>query len=336
MIEHVAPGRVEQREVALAEPGAGEAWVQTDFSAISPGTESLVFRGEAPSDLDLDETIPSLRGGFTYPFVYGYAAVGRVVKVGSHSDEQWLGRRVFAFHPHQDYIRIRIEDCLPVPDEISSRAAPFLANTESAVNFVMDARPVLGERFLVIGLGVVGLVTTAILASFPLSRLFAADPVPHRREWARRFGATDVVEAAGHGRIGYAWADGGAARPGFDGVIELSGNADALDEAIAVTGFAGRIVIGSWYGRKRVALNLGGVFHRRRIRLISSQVSTLAPDLSGRWNKARRLVLAWEWIRRIEPERLITHVFSPSRCQEAFELAASPGSGALQVLFQFG
>jgi len=52
--------------------------------------------------------------------------------------------------------------------------------------------------------------------------------------------------------------------------------------------YSGRVVIGSWYGSKPVQLDLGGAFHRSRIRLISSQVSSLAPELSGRWDKSRR------------------------------------------------
>ena len=74
---------------------------------------------------------------------------------------------------------------------------------------------------------------------------------------------------------------------GADLSIELSGSPSALDDAIASTGFGGRVVIGSWYGEKKAALDLGGAFHRSRIKLISSQVSTIAPELSSRWDKAR-------------------------------------------------
>ena len=70
--------------------------------------------------------------------------------------------------------------------------------------------------------------------------------------------------------------------------FELSGAPSALNTAISLTGFDGRIMIGSWYGQKQSGLDLGGRFHRSRIRLISSQVSTIAPELTGRWDKDRR------------------------------------------------
>lgn len=328
-IHHIAPGRVVWREVTIEEPRAGEAWVKADFSAISAGTESLVFRGEFPAGLPLDAAIPTLDRQFGYPLRYGYALAGRVVRTGSEADQAWLGRRIFMFHPHQDYACVSLENCLAVPDEVSTRAACFLANTESAVNFVMDGRPGLGERFLVLGLGVLGLLTTAILARFPLAELIATDRQSSRREWAGRFGATALESLVQFD------ADGDSAGTGFDAVIELSGDMAALDEAIRVTGFGGRIVIGSWYGSRNSPVDLGGVFHRRRLKLVSSQVSTLAADLTARWNKQRRLELAWDWVRRIAPECLITHVFPPERCQEAFELAAAPGAGALQILFHY-
>lgn len=336
VIKHVGPERVELREVAVVEPGPGEVLVQAEYSAISSGTETMIFRGEASRELELDETITSLCGSFDYPFAYGYCLVGRIVKVGAVAEEQWLGRRIFAFHPHQDYLRLPVDQCYPVPDAVSARAAGFLPNVETACNFVMDTMPVVGERLLVIGQGVVGLLTTAILGTFPLAALVAADRFPGRREWARRFGATEVVAsvASRGASAGCSSAAGGSAAE-FDAVIEVSGNPNALDEAIAVTGFAGRIIVGSWYGRKKAAVNLGGAFHRRRIRLISSQVSTVAPELSGRWSKARRLALAWDWVRRIAPESLITHVFTPACCQEAFEQASAPEGGALQVVFQY-
>ena len=81
---------------ARTRPAAGEVLVRTLCSGISGGTERLVYRGEVPSDLALDDTIDALGGTFSYPFAYGYACVGEVAE---------SGRAVFAFHPHQDQIR---------------------------------------------------------------------------------------------------------------------------------------------------------------------------------------------------------------------------------------
>jgi threonine dehydrogenase-like Zn-dependent dehydrogenase len=124
--------------------------------------------------------------------------------------------------------------------------------------------------------------------------------------------------------------------PGADLTYELSGNPLALDQAIAVTGFNGRVVIGSWYGQKHADLNLGGRFHRSRIRLISSQVSTIAPEWSGRWTKSRRLHVAWEMLQHVRPAHLITHRFPLAQASQAYALLDQHPEEAIQVLFTYG
>jgi threonine dehydrogenase-like Zn-dependent dehydrogenase len=108
-----------------------------------------------------------------------------------------------------------------------------------------------------------------------------------------------------------------------------------LNLAIELTGFAGRIIIGSWYGRKSAELNLGGSFHRSRIRLISSQVSTLTPDLLARWSKSRRLDVAWAMLRRVPVCDLITHTFPSAEAAQAYALLDQHPEQALQVIFHY-
>jgi len=94
-------------------------------------------------------------------------------------------------------------------------------------------------------------------------------------------------------------------------------------------------VIGSWYGKKQAALELGGRFHRKRIRLISSQVSSVTPALSARWSKQRRLDTAWDMVRRIRPARFITHQMPFSRAQEAFALIDNDPASTIQVVLEY-
>jgi threonine dehydrogenase-like Zn-dependent dehydrogenase len=121
---------------------------------------------------------------------------------------------------------------------------------------------------------------------------------------------------------------------GADLALELSGSPAALDQAVAATGFGGRVVIGSWYGRKPVSLNLGGRFHRSRIRLVPSQVSSLAPELSARWSKTRRLEVAWEMLRRLRPSRLVSHRLPLAAAARAYELLDRQQEESVQVLFE--
>lgn len=328
---HVAQRRVECREVALAAPGTGEVLIESRCSAISAGTEAMIFNGAFPKDTPLDGSIESLKGGFAYPFSYGYALVGEVSATGPGVEEGLIGKTVFAFHPHQDRAVVPLSGCHRVPDGVPAEAALFLPQVETALNLVMDGAPLIGERVLVFGQGVVGLLTAALLAEFPLARLVAAEPLAWRRELARRWGIAQTVDPADAGQ----WQALLASLNGADLVFELSGDMAALNQAIETTGFDGRIVVGSWYGVKSQPLDLGGRFHRNRLRLISSQVSTLNPALTGRWDKARRIDLAWRMVAKLRPERLIGASFPLARCQQAFETICARQDGVMQVIFRY-
>jgi threonine dehydrogenase-like Zn-dependent dehydrogenase len=94
-------------------------------------------------------------------------------------------------------------------------------------------------------------------------------------------------------------------------------------------------VVGSWYGNKRADLNLGGRFHRSRLRLISSQVSSIAPELTGRWTKSRLLKVAWEMLQQVKPARLITHRFPLRQAAQAYETLNKNPSETIQVVLEY-
>lgn len=325
----VGPRRVLVQDSAPGQPGAGQARVRTTLSAVSPGTELLIYRGEAPHALSADATIAALGGGLSFPLKYGYCCVGVVDACGPDVDSAWQGRRVFAFNPHESAFVASVADLLPVPDDVADDDAVLLPNMESAVNFVLDAQPLLGESAVVVGQGVVGLLTTAILARMPLSELIAVERLAERRKWSLIMGATGVVDPADASAFD-------ALRECADVAFELSGAPAALDTAIAVTGFGGRVVIGSWYGSKPVTVDLGGRFHRSRIRLLASQVSSLTPELGARWTKARRMEVAWRMLRAIKPARLITHRMAFEDAAAGYRLLDEQPGVALQVVFEYG
>ncbi len=324
----VAPRRVEVREEPLSPPAAGEVLVETAVSAISAGTELLVYRGRVPAGMPLDSSIPALARELTYPVRYGYAAVGRITSLGAEIDQEWLGVWVMSFHPHESHFLARPAELVRVPAGVSPEAAAFLPNVETAVTLLMDGQPIVGERVAVFGQGVVGLLTTALLARIPLSELVTLEPHPVRRGWSLALGAHRAVDPAAAGELE-------RLRSSFDLSYELSGNPAVLDQAIAVTGFDGRVVIGSWYGDRRADLDLGGDFHRSRMRISASQVSTIAPRFAGRWSKARVREVAWRMLAEIEPARLITHRFPLSRAAEAYDLLDRRPEKAVQVVLSY-
>ncbi|MFO7709618.1 MAG: zinc-binding alcohol dehydrogenase [Desulfobacterales bacterium] len=329
-----APGRVKSALEAMPDPAADEALVQIEASAISAGTELLIYRGQAPPDMPMDARLPGLSSPFRFPLRYGYAAAGTVTATGRQVDPAWVGRRVFGFWPHASHVISRPAELVPIPEGIGFRDALFLANMETAVTLVLDGLPAVGEHVVVFGQGIVGLLAASLLSAYPLASLFAVEPLALRRKASLQAGAHAVFDPARPqaliDRLREA-TDGGMA----DAVFELSGHPAALDAAIAAAGFGARIVVGSWYGARPVAVNLGGRFHRSRIRLIGSQVSTLPPEFMARWSRQRRYTAAWDQIRRITPSRLITHEIPAEAAGEAYALLDRNPGQALQVLLTY-
>ncbi|MCB8973625.1 MAG: zinc-binding alcohol dehydrogenase [Ardenticatenaceae bacterium] len=331
-----APHQLELRNEPLPPLPDDGLLVQTVVSAISPGTEMLLYRGQMPAELMADATIAALGEG-GYPQKYGYAAVGRIVEIGKLVAPRWLDRLVFAFQPHQTHFIAQPDEVLPLPEGMLPETAVFLPNMETAVSFVMDAQPGIGEQTAVFGQGIVGLLTTSLLAQLPLACLLTLDGYPLRRDWSQKLGASASLDPTAPDLADQIQAALPHANhhPGLDLAFELSGNPVALDGAIELMGFNGRILIGSWYGSKRANLNLGGKFHRSQIQLISSQVSHLAPRWSGRWSKARRMAVAWEMLAKVQPQQLITHRFPLTQAADAYELIDLRPETAVQVVFTY-
>lgn len=326
-----APYDVGLRSERLPLPGLNQVLVRTLASAVSAGTEMLFYRGQAPADMPLDSALASLPGACTYPLRYGYACVGVVESIGPGVDRVWLGRRVFAFEPHATAFVAPVTTLIPVPKDLATDAAALLPNAETATNLVLDGAPLLGERAVVFGAGVVGLLTTALLARFPLERLVVVDPDPARREHALRLGAHSVYP-----NVTDPEAPGNAPLRDFDLLFELSGNPAALNDAIRAAGFGARVVIGSWYGAKQATIDLGGHFHRSRIQLIGSQVSTLAPALTGRWDKPRRIAQAWNVLQSLDVLKIITHRLPFAQASDAYRMIDQQPGDVLQLLFTYG
>jgi 2-desacetyl-2-hydroxyethyl bacteriochlorophyllide A dehydrogenase len=311
------------REEPVPEPASGEVLVATEVSAISAGTELLLYRGQLDPETMLDDRLPSLQGRFHYPVRYGYAASGRVVELGRKAPAEYRGRRVFAFQPHGSHFAARPEDLHLLPGDMTAEVGSLLPTIETAVSLVLDGRPLLGERVLVMGQGVVGLVTVALLARFPLGRLVTVDRWEARRRLSIRLGAETAV------------APEELQERDFDLVFEISGSPEALNLAIAAAGFEARIVVGSWYGEKRAPIDLGTHFHRRRLGIVSSQVSHLGPHLLARWTKGRRLDAAQSSLSGVPLDALVTHRFPIERAAEAYRLLDESPENCLQVLLTY-
>ena len=177
-----APHQVEIRDEPLPALRDDEVLVETLCSAISAGTEMLVYRGRFPRDVETDSAIAGLRGRFEYPLAYGYACVGKVLGIGKSVHRDLENKLVFSFQPHTSHFITTPDSLFPIPDSLSPESACFLPNMETAVNLVQDGAPILGERVFVLGQGVVGLLTASLLKEFPVDKVVTADFFPLRRE----------------------------------------------------------------------------------------------------------------------------------------------------------
>lgn len=296
-----SPGHGEITRSELAPGGADDVLVHTRYSGVSRGTESLVFRGEVPPSQAQAMRAPFQEGEFPAPVKYGYTSVGDVLE----GPGDVTARTVFCLFPHQDRYRVPVTAVAPLPDGLPPARAVLAATMETAVNVIWDARPTAGDRILVVGAGVVGLLCGWLCRGIPGAEVIAVDVNPARAPVAAALGLafrTDMPETAD-----------------ADLVIHASGHPDGLTSAMRAAGMEATIVEASWYGNRSVPLPLGEAFHSRRLTLRSSQVGHLNPQRRPRWTHARRLTLALDLLCDSRLDVLIT---GESRFEELPEVMA--------------
>jgi 2-desacetyl-2-hydroxyethyl bacteriochlorophyllide A dehydrogenase len=325
-----AAQRVEIRNEAPATVQGDQVRIRALASGLSAGSELLVYRGLAPRELQPD--LPTIGGDFGFPVKFGYASVGRVVEAGSGVERPTVGDLVFVHHPHQTEYLVPADAAVPLPPDVPPDVGVFTANLETAVTLALDAHPRLGEAVLVMGQGVVGLLVTMLLRRVGARPIVTVDAHARRREASVAAGA-DHALAVGPGLHDQVrdLTDG----RGVDVAVEVSGNPAALQACIDSVAFAGTVVVASWYGTRDATLALGGAFHRRRLRILSSQVSTLDPSLTPRWDRARRAQVVTELLGELPLADLVTHRFPFHEAAAAYELLDRAPEECVQVVLTY-
>ena len=242
------------------------------WSGISRGTERLVFEGRVPESEWPRMQAPYQEGSFPFPVKYGYAMVAEAVEGGD------AGRAFFALFPHQTEFRLPEVAVIAVPEAVPAARAVLAANMETALNILWDSGAGAGDRIAVIGSGVVGALVGYLCARLPGAEVVMVDQQPGRAELARALGC------------GFAGPE--AAPQDCDVVINASASAAGLATALGCAGQGAVVVEASWHGAGETPVPLGGAFHSRRLRLISSQVGQLPQDHAPRWTYRRRLAKA--------------------------------------------
>ncbi len=271
---YVGPGRAEIREEKLAPLGPSEVRVRALFGALSRGTEALVLGGRVPESEFERMRAPFMGGNFPFPVKYGYSTVGRV----EAGPANLIGRNVFVLHPHQNLFNVPSSAAVALPDGVAPERAVLAANMETALNAVWDAAPAPAGRVAVVGAGVVGALVAYLCVRLAGAEVTLIDINPARADLARKLGVKFSGPEAAPTDCGL--------------VIHASGTAGGLATALSLAGFEATVLEVSWYGDAQVPVPLGGAFHSRRLRLVSSQVGHVAPSHRASWTHHRRLAEA--------------------------------------------
>ena len=312
-----APGAADLREESLPPPGEGDVRIRALFGAVSRGTEALVLAGRVPPSEFERMRAPFMAGHFPFPVKYGYATVGHV----ESGADDLVGRTVFSLYPHQSYFNIPASAALVLPENLPPRRAVLAANMETALNAVWDAAPGPGDRIAVVGAGVVGALVAYLCGRLPGAEVTLVDINPARAELART--------------LGVHFATPGTADRDCDVVVHASGNPAGLDTAIGLAGQEATVLELSWYGDAPVTLALGGAFHSRRLRLISSQVGQIAPSHRPRWTYRRRLAAALAMLADSRLDALLTSPVMFKDLPRRLPDILAPGSGVLCQLIAY-
>jgi 2-desacetyl-2-hydroxyethyl bacteriochlorophyllide A dehydrogenase len=324
-----APRTAEFRQETVPPPGRDEVRIRAIASAVSAGTELLVYRGEVPQGLRLD--LPTFAGSYDFPIKYGYAAVGRILDTGPNVEHLVAGDPVFVHHPHQEAFVVPAWMPVRLPGDLDPLLGVFSANLETALNIAHDTPVRLGETTLVFGQGVVGFLVGLLLKLAGAGAVLVVDPLEDRRRLALAAGADG---AFGPGELNERVAEITGGR-GADVAVEASGSGVALQSAIDSVATEGTVVVASWYGSKPVTLALGGHFHRGRVRLRSSQVGRSNPELAPRWDRNRRMDTVLGLLDRLKLRELISHRIPFEEAPGAYPLLDERPEEALQVVFTY-
>lgn len=263
--------------------------MRTEYSAISRGTETLVFGGRVPQSQYAAMRAPFQEGDFPGPVKYGYLNVG-VVEDGP---DHLVGQTVFCLFPHQTRYVVPVGAVAVVPDGIPPQRAVLAGTVETAVNALWDAAPLVGDRVVVVGAGMVGCCVARLLAQVPGVRTTLVDVDESRAAVAASLG------------VDFAVPDG-VERGGADLVLHTSATSEGLQLSLELLATEGEVVELSWYGEGEVQLALGGVFHSRRLGIRASQVGMVSPARRSRRTPADRLSLALELLRDPAFDALVT------------------------------
>jgi threonine dehydrogenase-like Zn-dependent dehydrogenase len=270
-----APGEVEIKLVNSCTI-EGLINIKSHYSLISTGTEMLMYNGNVPEELHESMKVPYIKGNFKFPFTYGYSLVGQINDT-SHIDN---GRFVHLLHPHQSYANVSSEFVSLIPVDIDPKLAVLTSNLETALNAVWDGNIKIGENVLIVGFGMIGALLAGVLKSIKHVNIYIAETNPERIKLINKLGLKLYADEVD-----------------MDAAFNTSANEKGFQIGLNSIGFEGRLIELSWYGKKEIKVSLGGDFHSKRKKVISSQVGSLPTEMRSSWSFKRRKALVFNLLK---------------------------------------
>lgn len=287
------------------------------WSGLSRGTERLVFEGRVPQAEHRRMRAPFQDGDFPFPVKYGYSAVGHV----QQGPATWLGKAVFCLFPHQEAFVVPENALTLLPVDLPPRRAVLAANMETALNAVWDSGAGPGDRIAIVGGGILGGLLAGILGQIPGTEVTLVDVEPTR------------AALADHMNVLFSLPED--APQECDVVFHTSCTGAGAATALGCGGIEARIIEMSWFGDAAPSLPLGGVFHSRRLRYISSQVGMVAPSRRPRWPYARRIAKALDLLCDDRYDALITAEVAFADLPAMLPSILAPGASGLATAIRY-
>jgi 2-desacetyl-2-hydroxyethyl bacteriochlorophyllide A dehydrogenase len=266
---HNSSDRSSLEDIIIKQRKDDEVVVQSIASGISMGTERKVALGTVSEKSQKSMRVPYMSGGFLFPVGYGYSMVGKVIE----GDDKWLGKRVFLMHPHQDLCIVKKSVLIEIPDNLNDKKATLISNMETALNGYWDGEIKAGEKILIIGFGLIGALLYGVIEANIQNSIQIYEVDPKRRKVAESM-ELDTLDTIDDSE--------------FDVVYNTAGNEASITMAFKALKREGRLIELSWYDNNKVCLDLGGDFHLKRLKIISSQVSHLPKKMESSWSFKKR------------------------------------------------
>lgn len=365
IIQSYRSGEMSVTDVPSPAVRVSGAIVQTAASLVSAGTErmivelakkSLLGKARARPDLvrkvvqkvrteGLTSTIEKVFSRLDTPIPLGYSAAGTVVEIGTKVSGFKVGDRVacagagYATHAEFNYVPKNL--MARIPDVVSSEDAAFTTVGAIALQGVRQADLRLGERVVVVGLGLIGLLTVQLLKASGC-RVLGSDLDPSKCDLAKQLGADDAVvdlvdaaEAFTEGR----GADAviiTAATPS-NGPIEMAAEISRQRGRVVVVGMIGMNVPRDPFYKKELDLRLSMSYGPGRYDPSYEEGGQDYPFGYVRWTEQRNMEAFLDLVAagRVTPSKLVTHRFPIEDGLKAYELLESKTEKYLAILLTY-